>query len=74
MTNWACSPTPSPCSQNRSAPTLRFRLDLLVSFNAYRQGMTAMQISELSRRSGVPASTLRYYGQIGLLPADRTAC
>ncbi|GLP84113.1 MerR family transcriptional regulator [Mycobacterium antarcticum] len=32
-----------------------------------------MQISELSRRSGVPASTLRYYGQIGLLPADRTA-
>lgn len=35
--------------------------------------MTAMRISELSRRSGVPASTLRYYGQLGLLPADRTA-
>ncbi len=32
-----------------------------------------MRISELSRRSGVPASTLRYYGQLGLLPADRTA-
>lgn len=35
--------------------------------------MIAMRISELSRRSGVPASTLRYYGQLGLLPADRTA-
>ncbi|OPX08310.1 hypothetical protein B1790_19555 [Mycobacterium sp. AT1] len=31
-----------------------------------------MRISELARRSGVPASTLRYYGQLGLLPADRT--
>ncbi|MBJ7384883.1 MAG: MerR family transcriptional regulator [Mycolicibacterium sp.] len=34
--------------------------------------MTAMRISDLSRRSGVPASTLRYYGQLGLLPAERT--
>jgi len=34
---------------------------------------TGMRISELARRSGVPASTLRYYGQLGLLPADRTA-
>lgn len=32
-----------------------------------------MRISELSRRSEVPASTLRYYGQLGLLPAERTA-
>ena len=32
-----------------------------------------MRISELSRRSGVPASTLRYYGQLGLLPENRTA-
>lgn len=39
----------------------------------YRRCMTtAMRISELARRSGVPASTLRYYGQLGLLPADRT--
>jgi DNA-binding transcriptional MerR regulator len=35
--------------------------------------MSAMRISELARRSGVPASTLRYYGQAGLLPAGRTA-
>jgi DNA-binding transcriptional MerR regulator len=35
--------------------------------------MTAMRISELSRRSGMPASTLRYYGQLGLLPENRTA-
>lgn len=32
-----------------------------------------MRISELSRRSGVPATTLRYYGDVGLLPAtDRS--
>lgn len=34
--------------------------------------MTALRISELARRTGVPASTLRYYGQVGLLPAART--
>lgn len=34
--------------------------------------MTALRISELARRTGVPASTLRYYGQLGLLPAART--
>lgn len=30
-----------------------------------------MRISELSARTGVPASTLRFYGAEGLLPADR---
>lgn len=30
-----------------------------------------MRIGELSRRSGIPASTLRYYEVEGLLPADR---
>jgi DNA-binding transcriptional MerR regulator len=32
-----------------------------------------VQISELARRSGVPAKTIRYYEQIGLLPAPDRA-
>ena len=32
-----------------------------------------MRISELSGTTGVPASTLRFYEQRGLLPADRTS-
>jgi MerR family copper efflux transcriptional regulator len=35
--------------------------------------MGEMSISELSGRSGIPATTLRYYEQVGLLPARRTA-
>lgn len=31
-----------------------------------------MLVSELSQRSGVPASTVRYYEREGLLPAERT--
>lgn len=31
-----------------------------------------MRISELAERTGVPASTLRFYETAGLLPADRT--
>jgi len=34
--------------------------------------MAELFVSELSRRSGVPATTLRYYGQVGLLPSRRT--
>jgi MerR family transcriptional regulator, copper efflux regulator len=34
--------------------------------------MAAMKISQLAERSGVPATTLRYYESEGLLPADRT--
>ena len=30
-----------------------------------------MHISQLADRTGVPASTLRYYESVGLLPADR---
>ena len=36
--------------------------------------MSGLQISELSRRSGFPPTTLRYYETLGLLPAPaRTA-
>lgn len=32
-----------------------------------------MKISEVAERSGVPASTLRYYERLGLLAAERSA-
>ncbi|MEU8840502.1 heavy metal-responsive transcriptional regulator [Streptomyces roseus] len=35
--------------------------------------MTSYRISQLAERSGVPATTLRYYEDAGLLPADRTS-
>jgi DNA-binding transcriptional MerR regulator len=34
--------------------------------------MSTYRISELARRTGVPASTLRFYERAGLLPAART--
>jgi DNA-binding transcriptional MerR regulator len=34
--------------------------------------MDAMRISQLAERSGVPATTLRFYEETGLLQADRT--
>jgi MerR family copper efflux transcriptional regulator len=36
------------------------------------ESVTAMRISQLAERSGVPATTLRFYETAGLLPADRT--
>lgn len=33
--------------------------------------MSQMYISQLAEVSGVPATTLRYYDSVGLLPADR---
>jgi MerR family copper efflux transcriptional regulator len=35
--------------------------------------MDVMRISQLAKRSGIPATTLRYYEDTGLLPAGRTA-
>lgn len=35
--------------------------------------MTTLRISQLAERSGVPATTLRFYESAGLLPAERTA-
>ncbi|CAJ1505376.1 MerR family transcriptional regulator [[Mycobacterium] burgundiense] len=34
--------------------------------------MVQMRISQLAQRSGVPASTLRFYESVGLLPSERT--
>ena len=34
--------------------------------------MTVLRIAEVATRSGVPASTLRYYDQLGLVPAQRS--
>lgn len=35
--------------------------------------MGTYRISELARRTGIPATTLRFYEQAGLLPAARTS-
>ncbi|WP_327739018.1 MerR family transcriptional regulator [Streptomyces nojiriensis] len=35
--------------------------------------MSTLRISQLAERSGVPASTLRFYETAGLLPAGRTS-
>jgi DNA-binding transcriptional MerR regulator len=35
--------------------------------------VTSLRISQLATRTGVPATTLRFYETAGLLPADRTA-
>lgn len=34
--------------------------------------MSGLRISQLAERSGVPATTLRFYETVGLLPAERT--
>lgn len=35
-------------------------------------GVSDLRISQLAERTGVPATTLRFYDSTGLLPADRT--
>jgi DNA-binding transcriptional MerR regulator len=49
------------------------RLDLEVTFKAYRRPMNGLRISELAARTGFSPPTLRYYERIGVLPPpDRT--
>ncbi|SRR6266496_11540 len=47
-------------------------LDLRVELNVYGCRVSRYRISQLAERSGVPASTLRFYEQARLLPAGRT--
>lgn len=44
-------------------------LDLRGSFKVRLFNMTTLTISQLARRSGVPATTLRYYEKVGVIPA-----
>lgn len=48
-----------------------FGFDLRVGSKVYRGRMVLMRVSELAERSGVAATTLRYYEERGLLPAQR---
>ena len=48
------------------------RLDLRVGWKVYRRGVGTYRISELAGRTGLPATTLRYYEKERLLPAHRT--
>jgi DNA-binding transcriptional MerR regulator len=48
-------------------------LDLRVGSKVYGHRVSTYRISELARRTGVSASTLRFYEQAGLLSAARTA-
>ena len=49
-------------------------LDLRVGSKVYRGSVKSLRISEVAERTGVPATTLRYYEHIGLIgPAVRSA-
>lgn len=47
-------------------------LDLRANWKAYRRGVTTFWISQLAERVGLPPTTLRFYEQAGLLPAQRS--
>lgn len=47
-------------------------LDLVVESKVYGRGASIYRISQLADRAGVPATTLRFYEQQGLLPVQRS--
>lgn len=68
--------TASPTSGRRNRRCARKGLARGLTFESCRRfsvgGVSTYRISELARQAGVPASTLRFYEQAGLLPAERT--
>ena len=65
-----CRVSDSGIGPNRVRCT--FVLDLQVVLKVYREVMGTYRISQLAQRSGVRASTLRFYEEAGLLTAQRT--
>ena len=63
----------SVTAASRATPSAGGGLDLRVQSKVYRRGMTTLRICQLAERSGVPATTLRFYETAGLMPAERTA-
>lgn len=45
-------------------------LDLRAEPKVYRRTMNTMQISQLAERTGIPATTLRFYETTGCYPPD----
>ena len=48
-------------------------LDLRVGSKVYRRAVPPLTIADAAARTGFPASTLRYYEQVGLIEPERTA-
>ncbi|WP_235032650.1 MerR family transcriptional regulator [Actinacidiphila yanglinensis] len=57
----------------RAAGVCPCGLDLPAESKVQRRALTTYRISQLAERCGVPATTLRFYEDTGLLPAERTA-
>jgi MerR-like DNA binding protein len=51
----------------------RIEVDLRPESKVYVDVVGAYRISQLADRVGIPATTLRFYEKIGLLPSQRTA-
>jgi MerR family copper efflux transcriptional regulator len=70
----SAGPTPALARVHEVSRRTVYRVDLRARSRVYRRDVTVLLISELSRQTGVPPSTLRYYEQVGLLPpTERTA-
>jgi DNA-binding transcriptional MerR regulator len=62
----------SPVSAALPPGNHAWRLDLPVDSKVYRGAVSTYRISQFARRTGVQPSTLRFYEQAGLLPAQRS--